>query len=306
MSDQFGARLKAASDGDQRALAQLLSWVEKQGAQALRYPELLKSARPAYRIGITGPPGAGKSTLVGGLIKELRKKNLRVAVLAVDPSSPFSHGAILGDRIRYNEHVLDDGVFIRSLGTRGSLGGLSAAAYLMLRVFDAVGFDVVLIETVGVGQTELEIMNVADSVVVVLVPESGDSVQAMKAGLLEIADIFVVNKADRPGAASMAKELQFIGEIGPENRPKPKVLMTNALSFEGVLDLSVELLGRLGDLNLIKLREQALRLRHEARALLRAEWENSIETKLKSLKKNSDLAKVLGAKTAPVKKKKRK
>lgn len=293
MSDQFGARLKAAQGGDQRALAQLLTWAESAGAEALKHPELNTASKPAYRIGITGPPGAGKSTLVGGIIKEFRAAGLRVGVLAVDPSSPFSHGAILGDRIRYNEHVLDSGVFIRSLGTRGSLGGLSASAYLMLRVFDAAEFDVVLIETVGVGQTELEIMHVADTVVVVLVPESGDSVQAMKAGLLEIADVFVVNKGDRPGAASMANELQFIAETAPEGRPRPKVLTTVAVQGDGVAELCSELRARQIDLVLLQQRASLPRLKHEARALLRAEWEKGVETKLKGLLKADELPRMI-------------
>ncbi len=296
-SDQFGRDLEAARAGDQRSLSKLLSWAEAQGAaKVLMQPALVKAPKPAYRIGITGPPGAGKSTLVGSLIREFRLSGLRVGVLAVDPSSPFSHGAILGDRIRYNEHVLDDQVFIRSLGTRGSLGGLSASAYLMLRVFDAAEFDIVLIETVGVGQTELEIMHVADTVAVVMVPESGDSIQAMKAGLLEIADVFVVNKSDRPGAAAMAKELEFIADSAPEGKPRPRVLLTVASQGEGVKDLGAELLRRKEALDLKKQRCSPLRLRHEGRALLRASIEARLDTKLKNVRQASDLLKVLRAK----------
>ncbi|HEX4925152.1 MAG TPA: hypothetical protein VFV50_13750, partial [Bdellovibrionales bacterium] len=184
-------------------MARLLTELESGGPSALKHKRLLEPEHLALRIGITGPPGAGKSTLISQLISAFRARGKTVGVLAVDPSSPFTRGAVLGDRIRYSKHFSDDGVFIRSVGTRGSLGGLSASVYLMARAFDAFNFDVVLVETVGVGQTELEIMNVADRVAVVVVPEFGDSIQAMKAGILEIAHVFVVNKADRPGADSI-------------------------------------------------------------------------------------------------------
>ena len=154
----------------------------------------------AYTVGITGPPGAGKSTLVDGLVRASRDEGLSVGVLAVDPTSPFSGGAVLGDRIRMQQHFLDRGVFIRSLATKGAHGGLSRVAWAAQRLLDASGRDIVYVETVGVGQTELEVMRVADTVVVTLVPEAGDAVQAMKAGLMEIADVFVVNKSDRAGA----------------------------------------------------------------------------------------------------------
>lgn len=296
MSDQFGPLLKRAQEGDQRSLARLLTLVEREGANVLRHKELLEPSNAAFRVGITGPPGAGKSTLVGHLIRLLKKRDLKIAVLAVDPSSPFSHGAILGDRIRYTEHSADDGIFIRSLGTRGSLGGLSAAAYLMLRVFDAVGFDVVLIETVGVGQTELEIMNVADKVVVVLVPESGDSVQAMKAGLLEIADLFVVNKADRPGAQSMAKELQFIADTAPAGRAPPKVMMTTATTGDGVSELSNELAFFAKEVGFAKRRASPGRLQNEARSLLRQAFERDISARIAKLSKPLDLLSVIAPK----------
>jgi LAO/AO transport system kinase len=198
-AEEGAKRLAQAKDGDFQAFAKLLTWLERSSTgDAMALKDLLNPARAAFRLGITGPPGAGKSTLVGRLIGELRAKNLKVGVMAVDPSSPFTHGAILGDRIRYSEHALDPGVFIRSLGTRGSLGGLSSAAFLMARAFDACAFDILLVETVGVGQTELDVLHVADQVCVVLVPESGDSIQAMKAGLMGIADIFVVNNPIDP------------------------------------------------------------------------------------------------------------
>lgn len=289
MSDQIGARLLRAKKGDQRAIAELLSWVERTGPEALREAEILKPQSRAFRIGITGPPGAGKSTLVGQLIGEFRRAGLRLGILAVDPSSPFSHGAILGDRIRYSDHAMDPGVFIRSIGTRGSLGGLSASAYLMLRVFDASGFDVVLIETVGVGQTELEVMNVADQIVVVLVPESGDSVQAMKAGLLEIADWYVVNKSDRPGADSLAKELLFISEMAPSDRRKPQVLSTIATNGTGVAELAEKLIAAKSTPQ-----QSAERLRQEALALLRQKFDLMAKAKVKGIRRPEDLPKVLG------------
>lgn len=209
-SDQIGKLIEKVKAQDFRSLARLLSLLEQYGPIVLsQYPELVNTKKMAFRIGITGPPGAGKSTLISQLIKALRLKGSSVAVIAVDPSSPFTQGAILGDRIRYSDHYLDSKVFIRSLGSRGGLGGLSSSAYLMLRAFDLAEFDYVLIETVGVGQTELEVMNVADIVSVVLVPESGDSIQAMKAGLLEISKLFLVNKSDRPGAEAFKNELQM-------------------------------------------------------------------------------------------------
>jgi LAO/AO transport system kinase len=266
-SDNFERLLAQARAGGMAPLARLLTEAESAGPKfLLDRPEFFAAPTPVPRIGITGPPGAGKSTLIAGLLRELRAQGQRVAVLAVDPSSPFTRGAILGDRIRYSDHFLDEGVFIRSLGTRGSLGGLSSAAYLMLRVLDQMPFDLVLIETVGVGQTELEIVNVADLVAVVLVPESGDSIQAMKAGLTEIADVFIVNKADRPGADGLVKEIQSVNES--------PVLKTSALQGDGVRELVADLLRRLprGE-DLLRRRTDGKRLRQEGLALLRGHLE---------------------------------
>jgi len=196
--------------GDRLALARLITRVEN------RMPgvaEIMRSVQPrlgrAHVLGVTGPPGAGKSTLVDRLTARLRAERSSVGVIAVDPSSPFTGGAVLGDRIRMQAHTLDPDVFIRSMATRGSLGGLAAATGDVIKLMDAFGFPWVLIETVGVGQTELDIIRQADTTVVTLVPESGDSVQAMKAGLMEVADIFVVNKADRDGAHALMAELRF-------------------------------------------------------------------------------------------------
>jgi LAO/AO transport system kinase len=196
--------------GDRLALARLITRVEN------RMPgvaEIMRSVQPrlgrAHVLGVTGPPGAGKSTLVDRLTARLRAEGASVGVIAVDPSSPFTGGAVLGDRIRMQAHTLDPDVFIRSMATRGSLGGLAAATGDVIKLMDAFGFPWILIETVGVGQTELDIIRQADTTVVTLVPESGDSVQAMKAGLMEVADIFVVNKADRDGAHALMGELLF-------------------------------------------------------------------------------------------------
>ncbi len=197
--------------GQRAALARAISIVENQrdGFQAILH-ELHGDAHGARRIGITGPPGAGKSTITAGLIERLRDRGETVGVIAVDPTSPYTGGALLGDRIRMNEVAQDEGVFIRSMATRGALGGLAAATREIMDVLAAYGFDVIIVETVGVGQSELDIAAAADTTAVVLVPESGDSIQTMKAGLMEAADLFVVNKADRPGAPRLAKEVEMM------------------------------------------------------------------------------------------------
>lgn len=224
--------------GSRRALAKIISAVENESASA---PKLLDAIYPktgrAYRIGITGPPGAGKSSLVDELTKLLRRNALTVGIIAVDPTSPFTGGALLGDRVRMNDIATDAGVFIRSMATRGSLGGLSQKAQEAADVLDAFGKDVIIYETVGVGQSELDIVEAADSVVVVLVPESGDSVQAMKAGLMEIADIFVMNKSDRDGAGRAMSELQAILHLRPNAEWNPPVVATIASQGNGLAEL---------------------------------------------------------------------
>lgn len=293
MSAKEGAeKLAQAKAGDFRAFSKFLSWLEKApAADVFALAELVEPPRTAFRFGITGPPGAGKSTLVGRLLTHLRKQNLKIGVMAVDPSSPFSQGAILGDRIRYSEHFLDPQVFIRSLGTRGSLGGLSSAAFLMARAFDVCGFDVLLIETVGVGQTELDVLHVADQVCVVLVPESGDSVQAMKAGLMEIADVYVVNKADRPGADGLAREIQTSQQDGGrEARP---VLKSVASEDKGVDEIAKLILADIKSGKPAANRRDPARLREEAKAILRREWEREIGQQLAVIKDPASFAKAL-------------
>ena len=224
--------------GDRVALARLITLVENRTIHSAEIMSRIYSrCGRAFTIGITGPPGAGKSTLTSCLIEHLRARDKTVGVVAIDPSSPFTGGSVLGDRIRMQKHFLDPGVFIRSLSTRGSHGGLARAGRDVARLFDAFGKDFVVIETVGVGQTELDIMEVADTVVVVLVPEAGDTIQVMKAGLLEIANVFVVNKADREGATRMRTELEMMLHLkaseGADAEWKVPVLMTQASKGEG-------------------------------------------------------------------------
>ncbi|MGW4830379.1 methylmalonyl Co-A mutase-associated GTPase MeaB [Amycolatopsis japonica] len=231
-----------ARDGVPRAIARLLSLVEDAHP---RLPEVAAKLTPhtgnARVVGLTGPPGVGKSTSTSALLTALRAKGLRVGVLAIDPSSPFSGGALLGDRIRMTEHATDPGVFIRSMATRGHLGGLSWATPQAVRVLDAAGFDVVLIETVGVGQSEVDVVKLADTTVVLLAPGMGDGIQAAKAGVLEIADVFVVNKADREGADATVHDLkQMISLVRREIRGpswRQPIVRTVASRGEGVEDV---------------------------------------------------------------------
>jgi LAO/AO transport system kinase len=226
--------------GNPRALGRLISWIEN-GSPAL--PMIMKELAPdtghAHIVGLTGAPGVGKSTTVTGLVSALRERGERVGVLAVDPSSPFSGGALLGDRVRMQEHALDRDVYIRSMATRGHLGGLTVATPQALRAFDAAGFDTVIAETVGVGQSELEVAEMADTIIVLLAPGMGDGIQAAKAGILEIADIFVVNKSDRDGAQALVRELRTmiaLADRGPHDW-KPPIVMTVAYQNRGIGDL---------------------------------------------------------------------
>lgn len=223
--------------GDKRALARLMTYVDNRHDDLLELMvAIYDHGDRAYRIGVTGPPGAGKSTLADKLIALLRKQGKKVGVIAIDPSSPFSGGAVLGDRIRMQDHNVDEGVFIRSLGSRGAHGGLSRATADIAELMAAFGFDVVIIETVGVGQTELDIMTIADTTLVVLVPESGDTIQTMKAGLMEIADIFIVNKSDREGADRIFAELSALSEMHTGTWSVP-VIKTVATQNQGLLEM---------------------------------------------------------------------
>ena len=239
-----GLLLERARAGDKRSIARLLSVVENDepgASEALRvlYP---RTGR-AELIGITGPPGGGKSTLVNRLAGLYRERVARVAIVAVDPSSPFTGGAILGDRIRMHERFLDEGVFIRSMASRGHSGGLARATARVVNVLDALGTDVVLVETVGVGQEEVDVVGVADTVCLVTVPGLGDDIQAIKAGVLEIADVLVVNKADRPGADETARDLAQMLTLAKDHPWKPPIVRTSAQSGEGVPQL-VEAIAR--------------------------------------------------------------
>lgn len=239
-----GDLVARAQRGEARAVALLISMVENDGPQLREVAEALAPhTGRAQIVGLTGAPGVGKSTLTSALVTALRAKGSRVGVLAVDPSSPFSGGALLGDRIRMSEHATDEGVFIRSMATRGKLGGLAWSTPQALRVLDAAGCDVVLIETVGVGQSEIEVVSLADTTVVLLAPGMGDGIQAAKAGILEIADVFVVNKADRDGAAQTVRDLRYMVSLGArdadhaEDRWTRPIVRTVAARGEGLDDV---------------------------------------------------------------------
>jgi GTPase len=286
--------VRRALRGERVPLARAISMVENEapGAVAILDASFAASGR-AFRIGVTGPPGAGKSTLVTRLALEYRRRGDTVAIVAVDPTSPFTGGALLGDRVRMGELSGDDGVFIRSMATRGSMGGLAVHTAQACDVLDAAGFSRILIETVGVGQSELEVAQAADSTAVVLVPESGDGVQAMKAGLMEIGDLFVINKADREGADRAAFAVKAALELrAPASDWSPPVLLTTASTGEGVdavveqFEEHLEHLKRGGDLERRRRRRMEQRLHDLMRERLWGEfrarvpgktWEASVD-----------------------------
>ena len=243
MDQQAQALLERARRGQLRAIGRLLTLLEHPDERSLQLLEELTRGEPrAHVIGVTGIPGAGKSTLVNRLISALRRRGYRVAVIAIDPSSPISQGALMGDRLRMQEHATDPGVFIRSISTRGLKGGLSLAALAMIEAFDYLGYDKIILETVGVGQAEVDIMHAAHTIIVVTMPGAGDDIQALKAGVMEIGDIYVLNKSDKAEAQKTYEYLKFAlekGDIG-EQAPgwTPRLVRTSAVMGQGIEDLA--------------------------------------------------------------------
>ena len=289
--------------GDFRMLAKAITLVENgdrhsENLLSLLYPAVQKS----YRVGVTGPPGAGKSTLVSRLVKLFRQQGKRVGVIAVDPTSPFSGGAVLGDRIRMSELTTDQGTFIRSMATRGSTGGLSRTAQDVADLMAAAGFDVIIYETVGVGQGELDVAQASDSTVVVLVPESGDSIQAMKAGLMEIADIFVINKSDRDGAEKMKVELEMVLQLKTvQSGWKTPIIKTIASEGTGLEQLFLVLQEHRLYIEKMHILKNKLsdRIRDKIHHLVRSELEQNFWTTERKKLLNINLKTVLDRKLSP-------
>jgi LAO/AO transport system kinase len=227
--------VEALRAGDRRAVARAITLVENGDPLAYQVvSDVYSSTGGAHAVGVTGPPGVGKSSLLSALVRRVRADGREVGVVSVDPSSPFTHGALLGDRIRLTDHFLDPGVFIRSMGTRGHLGGLAETTLQTLLVLDAAGKDVVFLETVGAGQSEVGIISIADTVVLVLMPGSGDSIQALKAGIMEIPDVIAINKMDHPMAKAMLNEVRQVLSLGPTDGWRPPIVLTEAMRGEGV------------------------------------------------------------------------
>lgn len=290
----MGDLLERFLSGDQRALARTISLVENDAPEK---DELLRNLYQrtgrSYILGVTGSPGAGKSSLVDRLVEVIRKRNETVGIVAVDPTSPFTGGAILGDRIRMNDHALDSGVFIRSMGTRGSLGGLAKNTKEVAKVMDAYGMDWVIIETVGVGQAELDIMHTADTTIVVLTPGAGDSIQTMKAGIMEIADIFAVNKCDMPGSDMVVAEVEMMLNFQDDHiKWRPPVVKTSTINkSQGVDDLLGTVLKHrdyLSEKGIFKERRQE-RAKNETLDIVNHQWQRMVQQRIKLPGRVNDL-----------------
>ncbi|WP_027363677.1 methylmalonyl Co-A mutase-associated GTPase MeaB [Desulfotruncus alcoholivorax] len=284
--DRFNAK-------ETRALARLISLLENEDPQ---HEEILKKifqqTGRAYVIGFTGSPGAGKSSLVDQIVKKIRQQQQTVGIIAVDPTSPFTGGALLGDRIRMQEHALDKGVFIRSMGTRGSLGGLAKTTKDVVKVMDAFGFDWVIIETVGVGQAEYDIIHVADTTIVVLTPGAGDSIQTIKAGIMEIADVFAINKCDLPGADRVAAEVEImLDHQCDQNKWRPPVKLVSSLTGQGIDDLlkSIKEHRSYLEVNNLINKKRAERTKAETLDIVNYKWQNKVYKQLSLPGKVNDL-----------------
>ena len=271
---------------DMASFSKLLTEIDNLGVFILQYDQLLRPPKCAFRVGITGGMGVGKSVLISQFIEHAKQEQLKVGVLAVDPTSPFCKGAILGDRIRLSSSLsLDNNIFFRSIGSRGSVGGLCAQAYLMLRAFDWAEFDIVFVETVGVGQTEWEVMNVADIVTLVLVPESGDKIQLIKSGLMEVANIFIVNKSDRPGADILKTEI--LRNAG--HNDSQKIFSTIGIKKQGTKSVFDYFLKIKKQGHFQKKRSSKEKLQAEAKALLRLQWEKKLSKSISNITTDKDL-----------------